>query len=177
MTAARYSNTSIFLHWAIALLVIANLTIGLSMDQIPKESMRSVMGTHKAIGVTVLVLTLWRILVRLRTGFLPLPAHTSPFERVVARLSHLLFYVLLLALPLTGWIMSSAAGRSISWFGLFNWPLLPIQGSPLGKVADELHGPLGYAMLALVLLHVAGALKHQLIDRDNLLARMLPGRS
>ena len=162
----RYSGVAILFHWTIAALVLANLWIGLIGGSMP---------AHKAIGITVLVLTLGRIGWRLGHATPPLPAGTPGWERLAASASHALFYVLLLVLPLSGWAMVSGAKRNpLDWFGLFPIPYLPISPS-LAHQGHEAHEVLGFAMLGLVALHIAAALRHHFLLRDGMLARMLPG--
>lgn len=179
---SRYSQVSIALHWLIALLVIGNLIGGLtheywtdSADPAMKATGAQIMAIHKSIGLTVLVLTLVRIAWRLGHPWLPLPDHMTRFERVLARATHYGFYALLLLLPLSGWAMVSAGRRAgpVSWFGAFSVPKLPTGGLD-HELFEQVHGVLGWTAVALVALHVAGALKHQYFDRDEVLARMLP---
>ncbi|MNR19385.1 hypothetical protein D3C85_1361730 [compost metagenome] len=133
------------------------------------------MQTHKAVGLTILVLTLGRIGWRLANPLIALPAEMPKWERILSRGTQFLFYAVLLVMPLTGWLASSAAGRDISWFGLFQWPLLPIGGGreAAGQFMD-VHEIVAKLLYVLILLHVAGALKHQFINRDNVLHRMIP---
>ena len=164
--AGRYSGVAILFHWTIAALVLANLWIGLICGSMP---------VHKAIGITVLVLTLGRVGWRLGHAAPPLPPGTPGWERTAAHATHLLFYLLLLVLPLSGWAMSSGEKRyPLDWFGLFPIPYLPISPS-LAHLGHEAHEVLGFVMLSLVALHVAAALRHYFLLRDGVLARMLPG--
>lgn len=123
------------------------------------------------------MLSVARLLLRLSAGAPSLPGHMTGVERLLAKLTHWAFYLILILLPLSGWVMSSAnpKGRPISWFWLFDWPLLPVERSKeLAERASEMHGILAFTTIALILLHVAAALKHQYFDRDDVLARMLP---
>ncbi len=184
--AARssYSRAAIALHWLIALLILANLAGGLWASALLQSAEPSdrrlgfeIIQLHKSVGLTVLALTLVRIAVRLSAPPPPLPVHMTKAERGLARLSHGGFYVLMIALPLTGWLMVSASpiGLPTFWFGLFEVPHLPVpQGREPAEAARNMHEVLGYLMLGLVALHVAAAIKHQLLDRDDVLARMLP---
>lgn len=167
----RYSTVAIAFHWTIALLVLINLAIGLAGMPFPGG-----MASHKAIGITVLVLTLGRVLWRLAHRPPPLPGTVSPAERGVAHATHWFIYFLLVALPLSGWLMVSgtAKRRPLDWFGLFDLPYLPV-GKAAGDAGHAAHGLLGWIMLALVVLHVAGALRHHFLLRDRVLGRMLPG--
>ena len=162
----RYSRVAILFHWTIAALVLANLWIGLIGGS---------MSAHKAIGITVLVLTLGRIGWRLGHASPPLPAGTPAWERLAAQSTHALFYLLLIVLPMSGWAMVSGAKRyPLDWFGLFPIPYLPISDSA-AHLGHELHEVVGLGMAGLVALHVAAALRHHFLLRDGVLARMLPG--
>ena len=169
----RYSSVAIAFHWTIAALVIVNLVIGIGHEGIP--ALRKLMGAHKAIGITVLALTAARVAWRLTHRPPPLPAGTPAWQKSTAHLTHWLLYALMIAMPLTGWAMVSSpdATRPLSWFGLFDLPLLPLSGGA-ADAGHSAHGVLGWLMLALVVLHVAAALYHHLVQRDHVLARMIP---
>lgn len=173
---------AIWLHWSIALLVIGNLAGGLLVDslfpgQAPAaiEARMFVIGLHKSLGLTVILLTLVRIGWRLANPPPPLPRHMTVSETRLARITHLGFYALMLAMPLSGWAMVST-GRTlfpIAWFGLFAVPHLPLPAG-LGGLFHQTHEILGWVFIATILLHVGAALKHRILDRDDVLARMLP---
>ncbi|WP_293873768.1 MULTISPECIES: cytochrome b [unclassified Sphingomonas] len=169
----RYSGVAIAFHWTIALLVIVNLVIGIGHDAIP--ALRALMGAHKAIGLTVLLLTAGRIAWRIAHRPPALPAGTPAWEKGVAHATHWTLYLLMIALPLSGWLMVSGPGphRPFLWFGLFDIPTLPV-GKPLADLGGTAHGPLGWVMAALVVLHVAAALRHHLLLRDSVLVRIAP---
>ncbi len=163
---ARYSRGAILFHWVIAALVLVNLWIGIVGGS---------MSAHKAIGITVLALTIGRIGWRLGHAPPPLPPGTPSWERMAAKVSHILFYVLLLLVPLTGWAMASGAKRyPLDWFGLFPIPYLPISPSA-AHLGHELHEVVGFGMAGLVALHIAAALRHHFLLRDGVFLRMLPG--
>jgi cytochrome b561 len=171
----QYSRVAIWLHWSIGLLVITNIVLVLVRENFD-EMARTMMGWHKAIGILVLALTLVRIVWRLTHRPPPLPAMRI-WERVLANLVHFAFYLLLIAIPLTGWLWMSAVmtPRPISFFGLFVVPMLPVdQSKALAESFGEVHETIGLLMIALILLHVAGALKHHFLDGTNLLGRMIP---
>lgn len=169
----RYSTVAIWFHWTIALLVILNLAVGILHDPIP--ALRSWMGAHKAIGITVLVLTLGRVIWRITHPAPPLPAGTPGWEKGLAHATHGTLYLLMIAMPVTGWMMVSGSAKpgGLSWFGLFDIPYLPVSKAT-GGFGHSAHGVLGWLMVALVVLHVAAALRHHLILRNNVLARMAP---
>ncbi len=179
-----YSRAAITFHWLIAALLIGNFAGGLLMgdlldsaDPAQKRLGFQVIQLHKSTGLTILVLSLMRLVLRLTTDRPALPGHMTPTERALAHLSHWGFYGVMILVPLTGWIMVSASplGFPTIWFGLFEWPHLPIETSKaVSGSANEAHELLAYAGAGLLALHVAGALKHHYFDRDDVLARMLP---
>lgn len=171
----RYSGVSLTLHWLTALLVVVQIGLIMAGDNIEGPLARTLRDLHKSVGLSILVLTLVRIGWRLANPALPSLPGTPAWERWAARITHVLFYATLLALPLTGWLASSAAGRDILWFGLFDWPLLPIGGGreTAGALMDG-HRLAVKLMYVLLVLHVGAALKHHFIDRDNVLHRMIP---
>ncbi len=178
MDRSRYSTVAIVLHWTIAVLLIGNLTVGLLFDTIEdadKSLFYSLIDLHKATGITILALVVVRLAWRLMNPPPPLPAHMTRAERVLARLSHWGFYGLMLALPLSGWAMVSASAKRfpIQWYGLFDVPFLSV---PKGWNYGGMHWFLGWLGLAMIVLHVAAALKHQYMDRDDIFARMSLGR-
>jgi cytochrome b561 len=179
-----YSALSITLHWLIALLILGNLAGGFLasdlLDSTVAEERQAgfrLIQLHKSFGLTVLMLSVLRLGLRLVEGFPPLPAHMTATERLLARVTHRGFYLLMLAIPLAGWVMVSASPLNLPtfWFGLFPWPHLPTgTDAALARAAGGAHEALAIGAILLILLHVAGALKHQLLDRDEVLARMLP---
>lgn len=172
-TAARYSRVAIAFHWTIAALVIVNMVIGIGHDYLP--ALRAAMGAHKSIGILVLALTLGRIAWRLGHRPPPLPAAMPAWEKGAAHAGHLGLYLLMLALPVSGWVMASNPERvrPLTFFGLFDIPYLPVSAAGAGAGHDA-HGVLGWIMLALLALHIGAALRHHLVRRDGVLARMLP---
>jgi cytochrome b561 len=170
----RYTRVAIGLHWTIATLILVNLAIGLFADALKGVPL---MPVHKAIGLTVLALSVVRLGWRLTHPAPPLPATVPGWQRATAHVTHFLLYALMILLPLSGWWMVSASAqrRPLDWFGLFPLPYLPVQAG--GGIAHDAHGLLGWTMLALVILHIGGALKHHWIDRDSVLARMAPVRA
>ena len=171
----RYSTVSLAFHWGLALLVLAQVLLITAYEATEGPISREFVTLHKSVGLSILVLTLARIGWRLANPAIPLPAETPRWQKLTARVTHVLFYVLLIGLPLGGWAASSAGGREIEWFGLFNWPLLPL---PLdrelaGRFMD-LHEAGVKVLYVPLALHVLGGLKHQFVDRDNVLRRMIP---
>lgn len=182
---ARYTRTAMVLHWLIALLIFVNLVLAFSTELFPEERIRLAIDTHKSIGITVLGLVLMRLLWRLTHQPPPLPDSYPRWERITAHAAHALFYALMLALPLTGWLHDSAwkAAPEIKmyWFGLFEWPrfgfimaMEPAAKLQLHGLLGDLHEWLGFGLIGLWVLHVGAALKHQFIDKHPELQRMLP---
>jgi len=171
----RYSTVSLTLHWLTAALVVAQLLLIWAHEATDGPASREFINLHKSVGLSILVLTLARLIWRFANPAIPLPAGTPRWQRLAARGTHVLFYVLLLAMPLVGWAASSAVGRDIVWFGLFEWPLLPVGGGrDMARSLMALHENAAKLLIALVVLHVLGALKHHILDRDNVLHRMIP---
>ena len=172
--APRYASTMIALHWLIALGIIGLLALGLYMVGLPKglPLKATLLNLHKSVGLTVFLLVLLRIMARVALNRPPLPP-MRPWQRAAARTTQGLLYVAMVAMPLCGYL-----GSSFNRYGTRFWGIaLPKWGwddAGLRELFFGLHEAIGYALIALIVLHVAGALKHQFIDRDNLLARMLP---
>lgn len=170
----RYTKVASSLHWLIAIAVIVNIGLAMLTDGQPREIRGPLMGIHKALGITILALTILRILWRLGHKAPPLPPTVTRWERVVSRGVHVLFYLLLLGLPLSGWVMSSAGERPIDFFGLFLLPSIAAPDKALAGAMHDRHVVMGLTLLALVVLHIAAALKHQFVNRDGLIGRMNP---
>ncbi|GMM94066.1 cytochrome b [Qipengyuania sp. MTN3-11] len=172
----RYSAGAMIFHWTIAVLVIWNWRLAENAEHAEtREQAMAIFADHKAIGITILALTLGRIAWRLTHRMPALPATYAKWEWMLARGTHIVFYVLLVALPLGGWYANSLAGREVDMFGLFTIPPLPVGDNPdlAGSIFD-LHGTGAMAMIYLVGLHILGALKHTFVDRDGGIFRMLP---
>ncbi len=176
---SRYSSMAIGLHWTIATLIIVNLVLGITHDSFAKASVPTVMGIHKSIGFSVLALSVFRLGWRAGHPAPPPPAAMPGWQVLLARATHILFYVAMIALPLTGWLMSSASPLRfpLQYFWLFNLPFLPVEQSKAAAgFWSETHEILGFSAIGLLVLHVLGALKHHYFDKDDVLSRMLPGR-
>lgn len=181
-TRTRYSGLAIALHWLLALAIVGTFCMGLYMTGLSMSPTRlKLYNWHKWAGATILALSALRLLWRLthRPPALPpqVQAAMPAWQRVAHHGTHHLLYLLFFAVPLAGWAYSSAAGFPIVVYGVLPLPdLLPVD-KELAAAIKPWHGRLAWALAALVLLHVAAALKHQFIDRDGLLARMWPGRA
>jgi len=178
MQSVRYSNGAILLHWVIAIAVIVNWRIAEAGEHLPDAQRGEVMGHHMALGMTILFLTLLRLAWRLTHRPPPLASTLKPWERALARTVHTIFYVLLIGLPLGGWLATSFYGGGVNIWGLFTVPGLPVPTDEhLGHEIFHAHAFGGTVLLALVALHVLGALKHHFYDRDGNIFRMLPWSS
>ena len=172
----RWGSVAKFLHWTTALLIIGNGIFGLLQD-LAGSPMQKInwLALHKSIGLTVLALLLlrlvWRVFDRRPTEF-PAPR----WQTWAAHAVHLLLYVLIAAIPLSGWWFNSVSGKPLQFFKLFNLPALGSANPDLRHLSHELHEYLFWFLVLVLVVHVAGALKHHLLDRDNTLLRMLPLR-
>ncbi|MBB3033159.1 cytochrome b [Alteriqipengyuania lutimaris] len=172
---SRYSTGAMIFHWLIAILVIVNWRIAESAEHLEGAEKGAVFANHKALGMLILALTLGRLAWRLTHPLPRLPENYAKWERVLARATHVIFYVLLIGLPLGGWLASSLVDRPIDFFGLFTIPMLPVgTDSDLGGAIFDAHATGGTIMIYLIVLHTLGALKHTFIDRDLGIFRMLP---
>ena len=173
---ARYTPTAVALHWLLAVAILASFGLGLYMHELPLSPTRlKLYNWHKWAGVTILALSLLRLAWRLThrpPAELPMPR----WQQRAARLTHRAMYALFFAVPLAGWAYSSAAGFPVVWFGVLPLPDFMPADKALAELIKPVHATLAFSLIALVVLHVGGALKHQLIDRDGLIGRMLPAR-
>ncbi|MBS0580220.1 MAG: cytochrome b [Proteobacteria bacterium] len=174
-TTRRWGVIAQLLHWVILVLIIAQFVLAIMADDLPNNMKKLVLlSRHKSIGLTVFALALVRLGWRWGNATPPLPSTLKPYERLLARGTHALLYVLLLVVPFTGWIMSSAHGFPVSWFGVFQLPDLVAKNHDLSEVLEETHETLAWTLAALVALHAGAALKHHFILKDDVLRRMLP---
>ena len=174
-TVTEYGAVTKIFHWTIALLVICLLIVGLTMDELPMGSLKlEVYTLHKSFGMTVLALMIGRICWHIYNRRPDEVAGLPRWQKIAAQAVHYSLYLLLLAQPLTGWLLSSAAGRPVSFFGLFTLPDLVPVDKAASKIYAERHETIGYLIMIVVGLHVAAALKHHFIDKDIVLKRMMP---
>ncbi|MBW7861808.1 MAG: cytochrome b [Rhodocyclaceae bacterium] len=170
-----YTHTAIALHWLIALGLAGTFGLGVYMSDLPLSPAKlQLYSWHKWAGVSLFVLSLARLAWRLSHRPPALPATMATLERLGARFAHAALYALTLAIPVSGWLMSSAKGVQTVWFGVLPLPDLVVRDAALGERLLGVHQALNLALALIVLLHVGAALKHHLIDRDDVLARMLP---
>ena len=171
-TETRFGVVSIFLHWLMTILMIGLLLLGLYMTRIPISLLKlKLYGLHKEVGILILVLAIIRIIWRFTNA---VPHLTMPrWEVIVAKAAHFAFYAFMLILPVTGWIMSSAAGLQVSLFGWFELPDFVGPSEHLQAIMIEVHKWLAYCLIAAICVHVVAALKHHFINNDTVLRRML----
>ena len=173
----RYSGMAIGLHWLAAALIIANLALGLFMvDLALSPAKLRYYSWHKWTGVTILLLSALRLLWRLAHPAPALPATMPRWQRNAASASHMLLYALFFLAPLSGWLFSSAAGFQTVYFGVLAIPDLVTKNKELAEVLKLVHRLANYTLATLVVLHVAAALKHHVVDGDDVLARVIPVR-
>lgn len=177
MTFTRYTPVAMGLHWIIAFVMLATLSLGLYMSDLPLSPTKlRYYSWHKWAGVTVFLLVIVRALWRLTHVPPPTNATMPYWQQALARYGHGALYVLMFAIPLTGWLMSSAKGFQTVYFGVIPLPDLLAKDKELGELLNLVHKSLNYALLTILAGHTAAALKHHFIDKDDILVRMLPGK-
>jgi cytochrome b561 len=171
----RYAATAQILHWLIALLIVIQFILARMAAHLPLGVRKlALLAEHKSFGMTVLMLVVVRLAWRLKNPPPPLPDDMHRVERFLATVTHVSFYVLLFAMPLSGWLMSSAKNYSVSWFGAFTWPNLIAPNEAAFKYLMALHHLLSKVLFAIASLHVLAAFKHHFWNKDDVLARMVP---
>ncbi|HWH82551.1 MAG TPA: cytochrome b [Burkholderiaceae bacterium] len=182
-SAQSFGAVAITFHWVLALAITASFSVGLYMHDLPFSPQRlRLFNWHKWAGITILALSALRLLWRLARPAPPLPeavrASMPRWQQHAYRATHALLYALFFAVPLSGWAYSSAAGLPIVWFGVLPLPDWVAVDKPLADaLLKPLHQTLAFTLAALVVLHVAATLKHQLVDRDGLFWRMWPTKT
>ncbi|MGB5077303.1 MAG: cytochrome b [Sphingorhabdus sp.] len=172
----KYSKTAIVLHWAIAALIVTNVALASMSEDLPRAAKAAYMNPHKAIGISILLLSLLRLFWRIGHNPPPLPQSIARWQVKLGKSVHMLFYVLIIAVPLTGWLMVAArpGAPPVDFFGLFMIDLPVGDSDALSGFGHEGHEILTKALVILIFLHVLGALKHQFADRLPFLQRMWP---
>lgn len=172
--SSSYTRTAIALHWLAAALILANFLLGPWMADLPisPQNLR-LYAWHKWIGITVFLVVVARLAWRYRHSPPP-PVAMPDWQRRAARVTHVLLYALMLVIPLSGWLYSSATGVQVVYLGLVPLPDVVAKDKALAAILKAVHVTLNYSLLALVFLHVGAALEHHRVDRDGVLARMLP---
>ncbi len=184
---SHYNRVAMIVHWLIAALVLINVGLGLYFVDLPQDFPNKSLftQTHKSIGLTVLLLSIFRLYWRLSHPVPRTPANMSRWQVVSARIVHWLFYILLIAIPFAGWCIVSVSPLGITtvYFGVFNWPhLWFLTGWPMEDRQEWVsyfvftHNTLAFTAIALIVIHVAAALYHHYWRKDDVLLRMLPDR-
>jgi cytochrome b561 len=177
MSNLRYGGVSIAFHWIIALMIAISFGVGWYMADLPLSPDKlKIYSWHKWAGVTIFALVVLRTLWRATHPAPAMPASMSGAQQKFAMAGHLLLYVLMFAVPLTGWLMSSAKGYQTVWFGVLPIPDLLGKDKELGELLETAHRLLNYLLALVVLGHIGAALKHHFKDRDDVLRRMLPAK-
>lgn len=171
----RYTRTAIVLHWLTALLILSIIPLGMFMTDLKLSPLKlQLYSYHKWIGVTVALLVLVRLAWRCAHKPPALPADLPLWQQRAAHSVHHLLYILMLCIPVSGWLMSSAKGVPVVYLGWLQLPDLVSKDKTLGKLLETTHGLLAYTLLFLLALHLAAVIKHHFIDHDGTLSRMLP---
>jgi len=174
-TSVGYGSVAKFLHWSIVILIIAQYVIIESAEEMADGPGKlETVALHKSIGMLVFVLALVRIAWRFLNGRNPPPVPMPRAQRVAAAAGHGLLYVLILAQPLTGWIMSSAGGHPTSFFGWFEFPMLAAENHDAHEFYEEVHETVFLALVTVAALHALAAFFHHFVRKDDTLRRMLP---
>lgn len=171
----RYTRTAMSLHWLIALMLFGMFGFGLYMVELPLSPQKlKFYSYHKWAGVTVFLLVLARLAWRITHRPPALPADMPAWQVTAAKAGHHLLYLLMVIVPLSGWLMSSAKGFQTVWFGVLPIPDLLDKNKELGDLLQTVHMSLNLLFAAVIAGHVGAALKHHFIDKDDILSRMLP---
>ena len=174
-TKTTYGAVAKIFHWSIFILIALLLYIGFTMEDIPNMADKfRVYGIHKSTGIVVLILACLRLFWKHMNVAPVLPASLHKLEKMLAHVGHGVLYFLMIAMPLSGWLMSSAAGFTVSVYGLFSLPNLVAPDKSLKGDFKEIHEMLAWVIIAMVVLHVLAALLHHFHYKNNILRRMLP---
>lgn len=176
-TRTRYGALTILFHWLLAILVISNIIIGLYIVSLPDVGFNKdkvlVIFTHKEIGVLVLVLVIPRLLWRTLNVVPTLPSHLPAWQAFIAHAVHWILYGFMFAMPISGWLMSSSAGFTVSFMDTFHLPNLVSTNQNLIPFYISVHKWIAYGLIATMILHISAALRHHFLFRDEILVRML----
>lgn len=174
-TLSSYGSVAKFLHWAMFLILSGMVTLGFYMHELPNSPDKiQLYGLHKSIGITVLLLVFLRLVWRARNPVPKLPEEAGKVEKAGAHGAHILLYMIMFALPVSGWVGSSYSGFQVSVFGLFTMPDLVGPDRPMSGILHEAHEVLVFALIGVVALHIVAALYHHFVRKDDILKRMLP---
>jgi cytochrome b561 len=171
-TADRWGAVSVGLHWLIAAAVLVMIVLGVYMKGLPIGADKiKLYALHKSIGISILALMTLRLAWRLVAGRPRLPPMPD-WQRIASRISHVLLYLSLFTIPISGWVMNSAANFPLRWFDLFSLPAIAEPSRELREIAGQVHGAAVVTLLLILALHIGASMKHHYIDRDNVLRSM-----
>jgi cytochrome b561 len=175
-TTLRWGALAQAFHWLVVALILTQFTLITLAERQPELSSQQIalILNHKSVGITILMLATLRLAWRVLNPTPVLPDTLKPYERFLAKFTHAALYGLIFAMPLSGWLMSSARNFSVSWFGLFPLPNLVGQDKKLYDTLHETHEVLAVTLIVVATLHVLAALKHHFFLKDDVLRRMLP---
>jgi cytochrome b561 len=173
-TLTRYGAVAQLFHWVIVVLIVTQFVLAKRADGLSPVAKIGVLATHKSVGITILALAVLRLAWRLFNPVPQAPATTPRWQTRAAKVSHFLLYALLFIQPVLGWLMSSARSFSVSYFGLFTLPDFIEPNRAAYERLHDLHEAMAWTLAAVALIHIAAALKHHFLDRDDVLRRMLP---
>jgi cytochrome b561 len=176
-TTTRFGAVAQTFHWVIVALLVIQFVLAYMASPLPTGLEKlALLSRHKGTGMTIFILALLRLIWRWANPAPPLPDTMRSFERGLARFTHGYLYFILFTMPVVGWIMSSAANHPVSYFGLFTFPNLVAPDKTLVEPMKLLHQIMSWSLLAVVAMHIAGALRHHFVLKDDTLLRMLPPR-
>lgn len=174
-SAKRYTGIAIALHWLIALAILGTFLLGQTMTELQLSPLKlKLYAYHKWIGVTIFLLVLARLAWRLAHRPPAPPVSMPAWQQCAATIAHIVLYALTLSIPISGWLMSSASGFQVVYLGVIPIPDLLTKNKELADQLKDVHEALNWLMVVVIALHVAAALKHHILDRDDVLHRMLP---
>ena len=173
---SKYSRVAIALHWILAALIISNFVLATMAEDVARELRGAYMNPHKAVGISILLFSVFRLYWRMGHKPPPLPSAITGWQAKAGKFVHAVFYFLIIAVPLSGWIMASAHPQAppVSFFGLFDFSLPIGKSEGLAGFGHEAHEILTKPLAILIILHVLAALKHQFADRLPFIQRMFP---
>lgn len=175
LSPSRYSSTAIVVHWLMAVALIGSFSLGVYMYDLPFSPTKlKLFSWHKWAGVTIFAVLVFRIVWRITHRPPELPFGMPRWQQWAAHTTHWALYGLMFAIPLTGWLMSSAKGFQTVWFGVLPIPDLLDKSEELGDALKTVHQTLNFLLAATVIAHIGAALKHHFINKDDVLRRMLP---
>lgn len=173
----RYDSVARAFHWLVVAMLVVQYSVALLLASIlPKSAEDALIAWHFSMGSSVCVVMLARLAWRLTHPAPPPPADLSPGLQLLSRATHWTFYAGYVVLPVLGWAAASADGARVKLAGLIPLPMLVPKDDPFGKAMQTVHPAVAITLLAVIALHVAGALYHAFVKRDGVVGRILPGR-